>query len=601
MNEIKRGIIILKEQIINQIAAGEVVQKPASVLKELSENSIDANASSIDVIIQNAGKTLIQVVDNGQGIYPEDISLAFERHATSKIYNIEDLYSLYSYGFRGEALASIAAVSRVEMFTRTADLELGTHCLVDNSKIIKIEPTACPVGTNILVKDLFFSVPARRNFLKSDNTEMRNIWDEFYRIAIPNNNIAFSLTENDELKIKLPPTSLKQRIIDIFGKNYESKLIYYEEEFPFGKIMGYISTPNAAKKTRGNQYFYANGRYFRSPYFHQVIIRAYEGLIEKDAIPAYVIFFDIPPQRLDVNVHPSKTEIKFQDERLIAASLNSLCKKALGISGLTPGIDFDAIPTHIFSINSPHTDKSYSNINSQFPHKPLSDTSKLFYQKINTQKEIINENYRELFEEISMIEKELEEKNENNKDVVLSSDNKILITKMKDGILIGDVESILQRLIYDQLITNKNNINAGCQHVLFPVIINIEPKYMGTFLSLQSLLEEIGFKFEKISNNQFQVIGIPCHGYIDEDNIESFIYRLLELPEAGLPLNNELLFYNMALNAAKKQLNKLNSESLNPLLANLFSLTDPQKAIGGKNNFIILSTNKLLQLIQSYE
>lgn len=184
---------------------------------------------------------------------------------------------------------------------------------------------------------------------------------------------------------------------------------------------------------------------------------------------------------------------------------------------------------------------------------------------------------------------------------MLSSDNKILITKMKDGILIGDVESILQRLIYDQLITNKNNINAGCQHVLFPVIINIEPKYMGTFLSLQSLLEEIGFKFEKISNNQFQVIGIPCHGYIDEDNIESFIYRLLELPEAGLPLNNELLFYNMALNAAKKQLNKLNSESLNPLLANLFSLTDPQKAIGGKNNFIILSTNKLLQLIQPYE
>jgi DNA mismatch repair protein MutL len=599
MNQSKRGIIILKEQIINQIAAGEVVQKPASVVKELTENAIDAQATTIDIVIQNAGKTLIQVIDDGQGIYPEDVSLAFERHATSKIYDINDIYDLYSYGFRGEALASIAAVSRVEMFTRPEDRELGTHALVENSKILKIEPAACSKGTNILVKDLFFSVPARRNFLKSDNMEMRNIWDEFYHVAIPNHNISFSLTENNELKIKLLPTNLKQRIIDVLGKQYDSKLLYIEEEFPFATIKGFISNPTAAKKTRDNQYFYANGRYFRSPYFHQMIMKAYEGLIEKETFPAYVFFITLPPNRLDVNVHPSKTEIKFQDEHLIAASINSLTKKALGISGLAPDIDFDAIPTHIFSINSSKSDFNFSKNNYPFPQNPLTDTSQLFKQKINLQRDIIDENYKDLFKEINLIEKDLNLNVDNLEFQII--ENRILITKMKDGVLIGDIEAILERLIFERLSQNKNNINSESQQVLFPIVINIEAKFLGTFLSLQTLLENIGFKFEKISNNQFQAIGVPAHGYIIEEDIEDFIYQLLELPETGAALNMDKLFIKLATQGAKKQLSNFTIDSLDNILSELFSLADPKKGLGGKNNFIILSSNNLLQLIQSYE
>lgn len=592
MNNSKHGIIILKEQIINQIAAGEVVQKPASVVKELTENAIDAQATTIDIVIQNAGKSLIQVIDDGQGIYPEDVSLAFERHATSKIYDINDIYDLYSYGFRGEALASIAAVSRVEMFTRPEDREIGSHALVENSKILKIEPAACPKGTNILVKDLFYSVPARRNFLKSDNVEMKNIWEEFYRIAIPNNNITFSLTNNNELKIKLLPTNLKQRIIEIFGKQYDSKLLYIEEEFPFATIKGFISNPTVAKKNRGNQYFYANGRYFRSPYFHQMIMKAYEGLIDKETFPAYVFFITLPPHKLDVNVHPSKIEIKFQDEHLIAATLNSLAKKALGISGLMPDIDFDAIPTHIFSINS-----SKSNFN--FPKHPLTDTTQLFNQKINAQRDIINENYKDLFNEISLIENDSKINYDNLEFQVF--DNRILITKMKDGILVGDIEAILARLIFEQLSKNKNNINSESQQVLFPIIITIDSKFLGTFLSAQSTLESLGFKFEKISNNQFQAVGIPAHGYIKEEDIEDFVYQILKLPETGAAININKLYISLALHGAKKQLMTLTPDSINNILSELFSLPDPQKGIGGKNNFIILSLNNLLQLIQSYE
>ena len=383
------------------------------------------------------------------------------------------------------------------------------------------------------------------------------------------------------------------------GKQYDSKLLYIEEEFPFATIKGFISNPTAAKKTRGNQYFYANGRYFRSPYFHQMIMKAYEGLIDKETFPAYVFFITLPPNRLDVNVHPSKTEIKFQDEHLIAASINSLTKKALGISGLAPDLDFDAIPTHIFSINSSKSDFNFSKNNYPFPQNPLTDTSQLFKQKINLQRDIIDENYKDLFKEINLIEKDLNLNVDNLEFQII--ENRILITKMKDGVLIGDIEAILERLIFERLSQNKNNINSESQQVLFPIVINIEAKFLGTFLSLQTLLENIGFKFEKISNNQFQAIGVPAHGYIKEEDIEDFIYQILELSDTGTVNNMDKIFINLATQGAKKQLSTFTTELLDDILSELFSLPDPQKGIGGKNNFIILSLNNLLQLIQSYE
>jgi DNA mismatch repair protein MutL len=334
-------IQLLPEYLANQIAAGEVVQRPASVVKELLENAVDAGATSVQLIVKEAGKQLVQIVDNGSGMSPTDARMSLERHATSKIRSTEDLFRIRTLGFRGEALASIAAVAQVEIRTKQRGQETGSLLLVEGSQVSSQAPTACPDGTSIAVKNLFFNVPARRNFLKSNAVEMRHILDEFQHVALANPQIAFSLYQNDLEVFGLPAGKLSQRIVALLGNNYKEQLAGCEEVTPFITVKGYIGKPESAKKSRGDQFFFVNNRFIRSAYLNHAVLAAYEGLLPKDTHPFYVLFLELDPKTIDINVHPTKTEIKFEDEKTVYAVVRAAVRQALGLHSLTPSLDFE--------------------------------------------------------------------------------------------------------------------------------------------------------------------------------------------------------------------------------------------------------------------
>src|SRR5688572_5587999 len=334
-------ILLLPDNIANQIAAGEVIQRPASAVKELLENAVDSGATSIRLIIQDAGKSLIQVIDNGQGMSETDARMCFERHATSKIRNIDDLFHIRTMGFRGEALASIAAVAQVELKTKRAEDEAGTFIQIENSAVVKQQPIATHVGTSIAMKNLFFNVPARRNFLKSNAAEMRHIVDEFIRVALAFPEIFFSLTSNGQQIFHLEAGSLKQRILQLMGNHYNAKLVTVKEETDYLNIYGFVGKPDTAKKTRGDQYLFVNSRFIKSPYLNHAIMNAYQDMIAADSFPMYVLFIDLEPAQVDVNVHPTKQEIKFEDEKIVYAFVQAGIKHALAQFSVTPTLDFD--------------------------------------------------------------------------------------------------------------------------------------------------------------------------------------------------------------------------------------------------------------------
>ncbi|CCG98036.1 DNA mismatch repair protein MutL [Fibrella aestuarina BUZ 2] len=335
-------IQLLPDSIANQIAAGEVVQRPASVVKELLENAVDAGAKSVQLVVRDAGRTLVQVIDDGKGMTETDARMSFERHATSKIRTSDDLFKIRTMGFRGEALASIAAVAQVEMRTRRADDELGTLVRIEGSEIKAQEAVSCLPGTNLLVKNLFFNVPARRNFLKSNSVEMRHIIDEFQRIALANPEVAFSLFHNDQEVFNLPAGKLSRRIVDMFGKAYREQLASCDEETPYVSVHGYIGKPESARKTRNEQYFFVNNRYIKHNYLHHAVVGAYEGMIPEGHHPFYVLFIEIDPSHIDINIHPTKTEIKFDDERSVYAIVMAAVRKAMGVYNLSPSLNFES-------------------------------------------------------------------------------------------------------------------------------------------------------------------------------------------------------------------------------------------------------------------
>ena len=337
-------IQLLPESVANQIAAGEVVQRPASAAKELLENAVDAGATSLKLIVRDAGKTLLQVIDNGCGMSQTDARMSFERHATSKIRDAKDLFSISTMGFRGEALASIAAVAQVEMRTRRSKDELGTRIVVEDSSVKVQEPCQCPPGTSIAVKNLFFNVPARRNFLKSEPVEMRHIMDEFQRLAMAHPDLFFSLQHNEQELYHLPPGNLRQRVVKIFGEAVNKKLVPVQQETEILRISGFVGKPDYFKKARGEQMFFVNKRYIKSPYLHQAVVSAFEDLLPSDTFPLYVLFLEIDPTRIDINVHPTKQEIKFDDEKLIFNYLKVTVKHALGSHNVTPSLDFEQEP-----------------------------------------------------------------------------------------------------------------------------------------------------------------------------------------------------------------------------------------------------------------
>lgn len=334
-------IQILPDSVANQIAAGEVVQRPASVVKELVENAIDAGATSIKINLKDAGKTLIQIIDNGCGMSSQDARMAFERHATSKIRKSNDLFSIYTMGFRGEALASIAAIANVELKSKMIEEELGTHIIIDGSELVSQQPTACPNGSNFIVKNLFYNVPARRKFLKANSTELRNIIHEFHRIVISQPEISFQLIHNDSEIYNLPSGNIRQRIMSLFGRNINSRLISINTETSIVRITGFIGKPKYAKKNQGEQFFFVNNRYMRHPYFHKSVTQAYDKILAPETVPSYFIFFEVDPKIIDINIHPTKTEIKFEDERAIYQIIQASIREALGKFNIIPSIDFD--------------------------------------------------------------------------------------------------------------------------------------------------------------------------------------------------------------------------------------------------------------------
>lgn len=503
-------IHLLPDHVANQIAAGEVIQRPASCLKELVENSLDAGATHIRVLVRDGGRTLLQVVDNGKGMSPTDARIAFERHATSKIQQAADLFQLHTMGFRGEALASISAVAHVEVLTRRPEDEMGTRVEIAGSNIIAQEATQCPVGTNIRVKNLFYNVPARRKFLKTDQTEMRNIRNEYNRIALVNPQIQFTLVNNDEIESELPTCSLKQRIEAVCGhtsKPFTSQLVDISANTELVNIYGYVGKPETATKN-SQQYFFVNGRYMRHPYFHKAVMTAYSGLLSADHSPAYFIYFNIQPDAIDVNIHPTKTEIKFADEQAIFQILLATVREALGKFNLTPSLDFTSetqieipqIAQHPTTIAMPRlqVDPSYN---------PFKQTS---HQRTNTS------GWEQLYPQPLVSEEQpasqpslftLPEINDTTP--LMQWQNKYILLPTDNGLMLLHQHRLHMAIIYDELYTQLLQHKGISQSLLFPEVIELSNEDMHTLQSLQEDLQTIGFGLDQLSPNAYTISSVP--------------------------------------------------------------------------------------------
>lgn len=538
-----QGIIqLLPDHIANQIAAGEVIQRPASVVKELVENAIDAGANSIKVVIKDAGRTLIQIIDDGKGMNEKDAVLCFQRHATSKISNADDLFKLTTKGFRGEALASIAAIAHVSLKTKVSDMETGTMVEIEGNKIKNSETIVCPNGSSFEVKNIFYNVPARRNFLKSDNVEFGHIREEFERIALAHPEIKFSLYNNGKEEYNLLSGPLRKRIVEIFGKSNNEQLVPVEEETDIVKIKGYVGKPETARKTRGEQFLFVNQRFFKDSYFHHAISKAFEGLIQERLFPSYFIFFEIDPSKIDVNIHPTKTEIKFEEDRFIYSILLSSIKQSLGKYNVFPTLDFDLetsfdIP---FEIRKTEPVEPQIKVNPLFnPFQHNSSSSNASSKSSGISKGILSqgfgasnaseedwENFYSIKTEELIDTKEIEFEND-----VQYAENSILIrgkyiiSNCKSGLLIIDSKRAKERILFQNLVSEFIHHPIASQQLLFPFEKSFNKLELGTWHESQSLLNQLGFEFT-IEDETLSIQGIPS--IIIAEEINSIIDEITE-------------------------------------------------------------------------
>lgn len=551
-------IQLLPDNIANQIAAGEVIQRPASAVKELLENAVDASATDIKLIVTDAGKNLIQVVDNGKGMSETDARMAFERHATSKISNIEDLFKIKTMGFRGEALASIAAVAQVEMKTRKADEEIGTCLEIENSIVKSYEPCATSAGTNICMKNLFFNVPARRNFLKSNAAEMRHIVDEFIRVAMAFPHIFFSLNSNGQQVFHLEAGSLKQRIVQILGTAYNSKLVSVREETDYMNIYGFAGKPETAKKTRGDQYFFVNNRYIKSAYLNHAVMNAFDEMIAKDSFPMYVLFIDLDPSQLDINVHPTKQEIKFEDEKIVYAFVQAGVKHALAQFSIAPSLDFslNADIQQMEAISKPANEErleaiASSNLFKTFTQKnqahKIEGTNrselkhwKDFYEP--AEKELKVESWQQ---ELTVDSSQLADKQQSNdksasfeyfaskKSPAIVNDVPLIqihqtyiVASTANGFLLIHQQQAHERVLYERYNEAVNGKQMPAQRSLFPSTIDLSAADSALMQELLPDLKVLGYLIEPFGNNTFVVQGTPAD--ILQGNEKMVIELLLE-------------------------------------------------------------------------
>ena len=521
-------IKLLPDSVANQIAAGEVIQRPASVVKELIENAIDAGATQIDLIVKDAGRTFITVIDNGCGMSETDARLCFERHATSKIKCADDLFAIKTMGFRGEALASIAAVAQVELTTRRKEDEVGTKIRIEGSKVIEQLPKPMSVGTNFTVKNLFFNVPARRNFLKSNEAELRHINEEFFRITIMNPEIGFTFVSNDKELFHLYPGTLKQRIVGLFGKDYESKLLPVNQITESVTINGFIVKPEFSKKTRGEQYFFVNRRFIKHAYLHHAVENAYKELIPQDCFPGYFLDIQIDPKEIDVNIHPTKTEVNFIDVKLIYAIMHSAVRKAIGQNNLAPTLDFDINPNMGIDFGeASRMDRPV--IAPKVDFDPTFNPFKISPMRHQQQ------NWRIAYDDsgdtvanshVTDNEHVIDMPEEEQKSLFIQLQQSYIVTTVKSGILVVDQHLAHERILYEQYLKEMETEVIASQQELFPHHISLNINDASILKELKPELEKIGFRIESMNNTTFVINGTPvdCKG----SDAVSIIEKILE-------------------------------------------------------------------------
>lgn len=592
-------IRLLPDSIANQIAAGEVVQRPASVVKELMENSIDAGATSIRLIIKEAGRTLIQVMDDGLGMSETDARMSLERHATSKIRLAEDLFTLRTMGFRGEALASIAAVSQFEMKTRQAQNELGTLLVVEGSTVKRQEPVASEKGTSISVKNLFYNIPARRNFLKSNPVEMKHILEEFQRIALSHPEKAFSLVQGDEMIYDLAPAKLSQRVVALFGKSYQEQLAACQEETDLMRVTGYIGKPEAARKTRGEQFIYVNQRFVRNNYLNHAITSAYENLLTENSFPFYVLFIEIDPKHIDVNVHPTKTEIKFDDERAVYAVMRAAVRQALGAHNLTPALDYAADINLVNKIDrAPALNRDQymeEQFGSSLQRSNLQNWEKLFENERPTQSRLFTPP-----KETTTVRME---SSVNNGDVnlpvtgktVFQLQQRYLVRPVKSGLMIIDQQAAHERILFEKFLTKMQNQSGASLQSLFPQTVNLSVADFALAMEMEQEIKALGFQFEVFGKNTLVVNGMPAEtvGKNEKALFEGLLEQFKQNQSSlTLPLRDNLA-RSLAKRASIKSGQELSREEMDSLVAGLFSSRNPNYSPDGNTTFFIIETSKI--------
>ena len=599
-------IQLLPDHVANQIAAGEVVQRPASVVKELLENAVDAGATDIKLILKDAGKSLVQVIDNGLGMSVTDARLCFERHATSKIRQAEDLFSLHTKGFRGEALASIAAIAHVEMKTKQDQEELGTHIIIEGSKFISQDVAVIPKGTSFSVKNLFFNIPARRNFLKSDTVEYRHIIDEFQRVALAHPKIHFTFYHNGSEMFNLQPSNFRQRIVAIFSGKTNEKLVPAAEETEILNIQGFVCKPEFAKKNRGEQFFFVNDRFIKNGYLHHAVMAAYDGLLKDGSQPSYFLYLTVPPNTIDINIHPTKTEIKFDDENTLYAILRSSIKHSLGQFNIAPLLDFERDA----NLDTPYHYKNLEgatptiHVNGSF--NPFSEEDKPNKHYENYKKPEVTANWESLYIGLKQDSEEIETLSFENDEVTSSLFNndemdqtvhkthqihkKYIVNAIKSGMIIIDQQRAHQRILYEQFLTNITVNLGSSQQLLFPLHLYFTNGEMQLITELKPSLTNTGFVFEETNQDNVVISGLPVN--VSESEASLVLMELLCDLQDGIPdssfSQNDTIAKSMARSLAIKTGTYLTQKEQENLVNGLFACKDPNVSPFQKPTFITM-------------
>jgi len=608
-------IKLLPDSVANQIAAGEVIQRPASAVKELVENAVDAGASDIKVIIKDAGRSLIRVIDNGSGMSETDARLSLERHATSKITNADDLFSIRTKGFRGEALASIAAIAQVEIKTRREDFDLGTLLVVEGSVVKIQEPCQTPIGTSISVKNLFYNVPARRNFLKSDTVEMRHIIDEFERVALIHEGVAFSLFHNDKEVFSLPISGWRQRVVSIMGKNYNERIAPVSVDTDFVKVHGFIGKPEFAKHTRGEQFFFLNSRFIRNPFFHHAVQSGFQGLLAHDRHPFYLLHIEVDPSTVDINIHPTKTEVKFQDEKAIYAIVHAAVRESIGKFNLSPSLDFNqeaifmggGLPKNTvprppeIKINPNYnpfepTSRKRTGLAAGFqpesPGKPsgnwrdIFEIAATFNPEHRDSQNAMRQSEPALFSEETGLDKP-----------IFSLMGKYIVTVIKSGLILVDIRRARERIFYEQFNAAVEGVLVPSQRLLFPVTMEVSTADGALLTDMEEDLQHAGFEVSVLGRNSLLINGLPADCQIADPGV--FIERFLEqMKHETNVLHNparEAMLRSLARGVSIRAQRIMDRAEMAELIDRLFGCRQPHHTPSGLPVVVTLGAEELEQ------